>query len=237
MEYPKASNENFHESTFANEVDELRETLKSAWRNIDPVEPIINAWPDPIYIKSADAQILFANSVYEHTFAGTASSVGRFSADYLNDTIKPVSRRSDALMIAGCTFLEFRHPGRDQDGRSLLLRSIKRSLLGCGHTRAAVLGVTRIVEVTSEDSPVMKMLDLSAAWERFSKLDQKEIDVATLVSKGESVKHMAKLLGVSDKTVENRRNAAMRAVGANTQADLIRLMVRFQDNGFGDFGL
>ncbi|GAA4455387.1 helix-turn-helix transcriptional regulator [Novipirellula rosea] len=226
-----------NETSFQAEVGQLVKDIVGAIRSRNPLNTLIDSWHDPIYIKSADGQMLVANKAYEHTFAGDVSSVGRFSSDYLNETIKPVSASSDALIMQGCTSVDFEHLGRDQHGRMLLLRTIKRSLLGSGHTRAAILGVTRIVEVQTENPGALRLLDLARVWEQFVRLDDREKKVAVLVAKGESVKDMAKILDVSDKTIENRRNSGMRKLGVENQAGLIRLMVRFQDNGFHDFGL
>ncbi|TWU39055.1 response regulator [Novipirellula aureliae] len=225
------------DAAFAQEVERLFQEVWHALLRHEPVYPVIDAVSDCAYIKSADGQILHSNSIFEETFAGTVNSVGRFSADFLSETIRTVSLHSDALLLAGCSSVEFEHAGIDQRGRSLTLRTMKRSLTGCGHPRAAILGVTRIIEVKQCDSSELETPQLASLWNRFASLEDREQQVAVLVTKGETVKRMAALLKVSDKTIENRRNSAMKKLGVSTQAALICLMVRLQDNGYCDFGL
>ncbi|TWT81864.1 response regulator [Planctomycetes bacterium CA13] len=213
------------------------EGLVEAFRKNCSLHGAIAHAVDSVYIKTVDNQILVTNTVYEQTFSGPVSSVGRFGEDFLNETIMPISSRSDALLLSGCSTVEFEHAGRDSQGRAMLLRTIKRSLLGSGHPRAAILGVTRIIEVKERPINEPQFVDLAVMWDRYSKLEEREQQVAVMVSKGESVKHMAKVLGVSDKTVENRRNAALKKLDVDSQAALIRLMVRLQDNGYCDVGL
>ncbi len=225
------------EASFQAEVGQLYKDVLTAIRTRESIASLIDPWHDPIYLKTADGQMLLTNTAYEHTFAGDANSVGRFHSDFLNETIKPIASSSDAMILHGCISVEFDHAGRDQHGRLLMFRSIKKSLLGSGHPRAAILGVSRIIQVQSENPGAQRLLDLARVWEIFTTLDLREKKVAVLVAKGESVKDMALILDVSDKTIENRRNAAMKKLGIDSQAALIRLMVRFQDNGFQDFGL
>src|SRR5690606_6688183 len=122
------------ESSFQAEVGQLVKDLVGTIRSHNPLNPLIDSWHDAIYLKSSDGQILLTNKAYEHVFAGNINSVGRFSSDYLDETIKPVAQSSDVLILQGCRSVEFEHVARDKHGRTLLLRSIKRSLLGSGHT-------------------------------------------------------------------------------------------------------
>jgi len=225
------------DAVFAQEVERLFQEVCLAFSRHEPVYPILDACPDCTYIKTADCQILHTNSIYEETFAGPVSSVGRFSSDFLSDSIRIIAMHSDALLLSGCSSVEFEHAGIDQRQRSLLLRTMKRSLTGCGHPKAAILGVTRIIEVKYGDAAELEASQLAALWNRFASLEDREQQVAILVTKGETVKRMAELLNVSDKTIENRRNSAMKKMEVSTQAALICMMVRLQDNGYCDFGL
>lgn len=223
-------------SSFAVEVDRLYQVIVDTIREPGDVHPIVERYQDAVYVKAADGQLVLTNRSYEEIFAGPVSALGRFGKDFLDATLKPASRCSDQLIISGCTQVEFEHYGRDANGRSLVFRTLKRSLLGAGHPKMAILGVTRILEVT-EDERLQQILSLSKYWYLFSRLHARDREVAGAISRGEKIKTIAARLDLSEKTIENRRAAILAKLSLETPLDLVKLLVRFQDNGFADFGL
>ena len=181
--------------------------------------------------------MLLTNTRYERTFAGSQSSVGRFAEAFLDKTLLGVSRSSDEMIIAGCGELFFSHTGLDARGRVVKLESFKGSLLGAGHSNWAIFGVAHLLEISKEDDPSFKLLPLSNSWRLFSGMKDRERQTAVLIAKGTRIKDIATDLGVSEKTVDNTRASVLEKLGLEQPADLIKLLVRIQDNGFADFGL
>ena len=61
---------------------------------------------------------------------------------------------------------------------------------------------------------------------RFAALTQRERQVLDLVVKGASSKSIARVLNISQRTVENHRAAVMKRLGATSLSDLIRIVMQ-----------
>lgn len=191
---------------------------------------------EAVYIKATDGQIVLSNPSYDANFAGNLTAIGRYAKTYLDNSIWTVANASDQLIVHGCPFVDFEHVGLNGRGENLKMRTYKKSLLGVGHPKMAILGVTRIDGVL-EDVQSERIQSLSAAWSHFEKLDLRDQHIAKGISHGMKVKALAQELDVSEKTVENRRQVIYKTLSISGPTDLVRILVRLQDNGFSDFGL
>ncbi|HEY2356059.1 response regulator transcription factor [Phenylobacterium sp.] len=61
---------------------------------------------------------------------------------------------------------------------------------------------------------------------RLESFTTRELEVAQLIAEGNSNKQIARLLGISIKTVESHRSAAMRKAGARTAAEFVRFAIK-----------
>ena len=77
-------------------------------------------------------------------------------------------------------------------------------------------------------SPAEQSARQTAAASRFSRLTKREREVAHLVVAGHPNKEIAARLGISQRTVETHRAAAMKKVGAESISDLVRLEMAAQ---------
>ena len=63
---------------------------------------------------------------------------------------------------------------------------------------------------------------------RLDSFTARELEVAQLIAEGNSNKQIARLLGISVKTVESHRAGAMRKAGAHTAGEFIRFAIKHQ---------
>ncbi len=77
-------------------------------------------------------------------------------------------------------------------------------------------------------NPAEKSARQNTAASRFSRLTKREREVAQLVVAGHANKEIAARLGISQRTVETHRAAAMKKVGAESISDLVRLEMAAQ---------
>lgn len=210
--------------------------VQSAVSADTPTDVAIRSRHDSVFIKATDGTILDCNEAYRKLFSHHVSPTGRLGSAYLDDSIVSASQLSDRLIVAGADDLMFTHPCRDTYGRAIVLRTYKSSLLGLGHPRFAILGICRLMTVNISDRH-LRLLPLHASWEEFSKLKPRDQQIAAALARGEKLKAIATELSVSEKTIENGRAKILGHLNLEQSADLIKLLVRFQDNGFADFGL
>ena len=116
------------------------------------------------------------------------------------------------------------------------MRSYKRSLLGLGHPTMAILVIARVLEVIT-NSGAIRLGSLMEQWKLFCKLDEIDRAIVVGVARGNSVADIAAQQSVSKKTIENHRSAILKTLELDSSVELIKLVVRLQENGFGDFGV
>ncbi len=191
---------------------------------------------DAVYIKSVEGKILMSNRAYETMFSDEKLTLGRPGSSYLTDSVQEVARLSDNMLLTGCQVIQFDHVGHDSAGRDVRFRTYKRSLLGMGHPTMAIVGVTRLLEVIG-NSGVIRLNTLKDQWKSFSQLDDFDRAIAIGLGRGISVGDIAAEHNVTKKTIENHRAAILKALKLNSPVELIKLVVRLQENGFGDFGV
>ena len=113
--------------------------------------------------------------------------------------------------------------GLSAGARGYLLKMENEQLL---ETAISALGANRpyFSSVVSE-----LLLDAAVHDRRKSRLESftnRELEVAQLISEGNSNKHIARLLSLSVKTVESHRAAAMRKAGVHTTAEFVRFAIK-----------
>ena len=136
-----------YQGSFAIECRLVFEEFVSALESDSSPQLILENVRDSIFIATLQGQIVYSNRAYQEVFGGAINIVGRFGDSFLTNTVAPVSSASDQLIASGCRFVEFEHPGIDAQGRNVLFRSLKLSLLSLKRPNLGVFGVTRIIEV------------------------------------------------------------------------------------------
>jgi len=94
-----------------------------------------------------------------------------------------------------------------------------------------VAAISALAAHRSYFSPLVSdlLLDSAVHERRTSRLENftvRELEVAQLIAEGESNKKIARRLGISVKTVESHRAAAMRKAGVHTAAEFVRFAIR-----------
>ncbi len=217
------------------EVRHLARQLKAGFETTANAIGILDQSEHCVYLKSADGQVLLANSNYDKCFCRGQSAVGRYGHSYLDEMIGPVSQQSDALILSGCSFIQLNHVGRDGEGQDVQLQTVKLSLLGEGHAKAAILGLTKVMHV-GNDEQTLRIVSLAHSWRTFQSLDERDRQIAVEIAHGAKAKGLALKFTVTEKTIDNRRAKLLEALGLKNPMELARLLVRLQDNGFNDFG-
>ncbi len=214
----------------------LTEKVRDAIRSRIPVGSVIEVGHDSVYVKAADGTVLAHNATYEAVFSGHVVPTGRNGELYLDETVAMVSRYSDQLVLAGADETMFWHPGRDSEGRATLFQTYKASLLGMGNPRKAILGISRVLSRDVDDR-CQRLMPLNRSWFLFAAMKARDQQIAASIARGEKTKSIADKLSISEKTVENARGVILKKLSLEQPIDLVKLMVRLQDNGFCDFGL
>ncbi|QDV70534.1 hypothetical protein Poly24_42580 [Rosistilla carotiformis] len=188
--------------------------------------------PDSIFIKSANGHTQIVNSAYHLRFTAGIDPAGKPGDSYLHSSIIDVSQRSDKMVLGGCSTVQFNHVGEDALGRTLQFRTYKRSLQEAGDPRYAILGITRVLGIVASKAPTRS--HLSDKWQRFEQLDPTDRQLAIEIAGGRRTIDHGR--GEAN-AIDSRYNAILQTMEVESQVELIKLLVRLQDNGFGDLGI
>ncbi|MCD0459502.1 helix-turn-helix transcriptional regulator [Roseiconus lacunae] len=223
---------------FVQTTERISTTIAAALERGEPLEPIIDRENDSIYLKSADQRLLCSNQVYRRIFTPDELPVGRFGSSFLHKTIIPISEISDKLILEGCMDAIFDHYGRDSEGQLSLFRTAKKSLIGVGQGSFAILGITRVEKtLVDANNEIAKGAFLAEQWRRFNELPELDRQIAISLARGMSAMEIAQEREVSKRTIENHRNSILSELDLGSPLEMIKLLVRLQEKGFGDFGV
>ncbi|RMF44948.1 MAG: hypothetical protein D6753_01290 [Planctomycetota bacterium] len=223
-------------SDFARRGMELYARVADAIKREASIAAVADSYPDAVYIKAADSQIVYSNPVYNREFSTSAPAVGRYPTTFLHRSVSAVSQASDLLVLKGADQLEFLHEGCCAKGQGVLLRTFKKSLSSLACPNMAILGITR-VERRLETPAAEQQHDICSAWQAVQQWDARDHLIARKLLAGQRLTEIAEELEVSNKTVENRRNAMYASLEVKSLPEFVKILVRLHDRGFGDFGL
>ena len=226
------------QADFARDASLVLSTVQEVIAGTAALEERLGGHADCVYLKSADKRLLFTNSACQRVFARESVTVGQLGESLVAPGLGRQSVLSDELILSGCTDLIFQHTGHDAKGMRMRMTTAKFSLLGLGHRSMAILGVTRIYEELGEDSdPRVRVSMLSERWSWFDSLDSDDRELAIQLVRGKSISQIAEDRGVSKRTVENRRGRVLKQLQVETPLELAKLLIKLQENGFGDLNL
>jgi DNA-binding CsgD family transcriptional regulator len=210
--------------------------IRTAIGDCADLNAIVHLCTYPVFIKSADGQVLLSNRLYDELFLSGRSPAGLEPMTFLDSVIAPISLKTDELIVCGCSYVDFFHLGQNVGGFAAELRTIKQSLIGAGHPELAILGLTSIVKRLPAHT-VVRTVELEKSWRVFQELDPRDQECLRMLAVGNSVKEVAEVQKVSRKSIENRRKKVLMALSLNNVLQAGHLLCRFQDNGYGDFGI
>jgi DNA-binding NarL/FixJ family response regulator len=190
----------------------------------------------PVYVKDENWRILYSNPAYIQFFATDLVPIGCAGETFLDESIIHVSQASDQLISKGADRLFFEHVGTHSDGRTYLMRTAKRALTSKENPGISILGVTEIVKLISVESDKLSQRRLLAQqWDKFRLLDERDRDIAVAIAQGHGSAEIAEQHDITKRTVENRRKHLLRHMKLESQLGLVKLIVRFEENGFAEF--
>ncbi|WP_145122610.1 hypothetical protein [Rosistilla oblonga] len=220
---------------FEQTVQRVTEAVLGCIRQREGFKEVIVSEPDCIYVKSANGVIQQVNTAYHGRFSAGADPAGKSGVSYLHPSVVDASHRSDKMILGGCSSVLFNHQGEDQQGRSLRYRTYKRSLQEAGDPRYAILGITRVMGIVGTKVNAASML--SEKWQRFEQLSPEDRQIAIAMASSDPAAALAERGDVPHGRLKSRREAILKTLQIESEVELIKLLVRLQDNGFGNLGI
>jgi DNA-binding CsgD family transcriptional regulator len=229
--------------SFADAAARINALVVERIRDDKPLDDVLGNEKDCIYIKAADRRVLYANAACHRILSTDKLVVGQFSDSMIPPHLAHISNLSDDLVMAGCTNIRYDHFSTNQSGADaaplhVSYHTAKYSLMGLGHRSMAILGITRVLrEPRRENSKRIRAMMMTEGWNRFQKLDSTLREIAVQLVQGEELAEIAKRRKVTKRTIENHRARILKELEVANPIELAKLLVRLQENGFGDLGI
>lgn len=185
-------------------------------------EPDLSRFPDCVYIKDASGHVIRENRAFRDAFAQGETMIGQpVSSD-------PTFTHLDAVLMRGHPWIECQHFFSQPRGKSVL-QTYQRRLDEIEDPAFCILGVTRILGYLERDEEV-RQLSLREQFAVFNGFDETDHTICHMIAEGESTKDIAATVGLTTKSIENRRQRMMIALGLQRPVEIVKLMVRLEEN-------
>ncbi|GAA5504750.1 helix-turn-helix transcriptional regulator [Novipirellula caenicola] len=212
-----------HSRTFELSKTQVVNALLQWAENATGTEPDLNRFTDCVYIKDAHGCIIRENQALCDVFANGGTMIGRTVGSDETDN------HTDAVLLLGNPWIECQHFAANADGRMCALQTFKRRLDELADPAFCILGVSRILGFVDKDEDVRR-LSLREQFAVFNTLDDIDHTICRMIADGESTKDIAATVHLTTKSIENRRQRIMTSLGLRRPVEIVKLLVRLEEN-------
>lgn len=220
-------NDNFHyRRSFLDERNEIVECILAA-RSFDDVD--LSRFESLVSIKDASRRITLENTRFREFMAG-GKSVNEISLT-LPPKFARLSETTDGLILDGVRSLEFEHVGSGHTGRPCLIQTFKRRLVeDLKDPQYAILLIARPIAYvgTSDEERQQNLAELMSLMRRLDATDEL---ICHGYAMGDTTKDIAASVGLTSRSVENRRQKIMDIFGFERPIQIVKMLVRLEENG------
>lgn len=163
--------------------------------------------------------VAFGKSVEEKTF-------DHFVIPNLSDTFQ----KTDGLILDGVSTLEFEHLGVWECGRPCMMISYKRCLAELNSSHYKILLLTRVIDYLGSEVNASRQ-SFSELLTLLQKLDVTDQKICRGLASGDSTKDIANSVGLTTRSIELRRQKMMELFGFQRPIEIVKMLVRLQENG------
>ncbi|WP_197169437.1 helix-turn-helix transcriptional regulator [Novipirellula galeiformis] len=186
-------------------------------------EPDLSRFTDCVYIKDASGSIIRENRAFCDAFANGETMIGRpLSSD---ETFTHL----DAVIMLGSPWIECQHFSSDAAGRMCALQTYERRLDEIEDPAFCILVVTRILGYLDKEEDVRR-LSLREQFAVFNTFDDTDHTICRMIAEGESTKDIAAAVSLTTKSIENRRQRMLTSLGLQRPVEIVKMMVRLEEN-------
>ncbi|MFK7822024.1 MAG: LuxR C-terminal-related transcriptional regulator [Planctomycetaceae bacterium] len=228
--------------TTSDSADHLYSALREAAENLlakslDSFKPNVgesnsSLLDSQIILKSINHEVVYLSPELKSRFFADDDLASINESKILHDLEADLIGNADRLSLEHSQSLTLTFRATDVGGREVRLFSHRVPLHGPDNQVLGILGsYVEMPSLSDQQEQGRSAMDLNALAATFDSLDDRDREMAKLLSRGAINKQLAGHFNVSIRSIENWRRALLNKLGAETIADLTRLVVRFEDFG------
>lgn len=185
------------------------------------------------FIKGSDGRVAYASPNFEKQFSDGAELTGLRESDFMPQEVRSLTDRTDDLVLKQGRTASFSFSITSNDGIQHSFQTQRVPFISPANEIVGMFGVSRKLATTELDSASSgAVAEISVIRRQMQLLDDRERELAQLLSHGAINKQLASHFGVSIRSVENWRRTLLTKLDLETIPQLTRWIVRLEDYGF-----
>jgi hypothetical protein len=186
-----------------------------------------------VAIKGVDRSITIENASFRRYIMQGKSAVGKTLDELLIRELAATSQKTDAMVLDGVSVLELDHLAVWDNGRHCTMTTFKRRLDELGSNQYKILLISRFKEFVGPNLSDSKrsLGDSLLVLQNLDSIDQK---ICQGIVEGDATRDIANRVGLTSRSVELRRQKILDAFGFIRPIEIVKLIVRLEENGLLD---
>lgn len=202
--------------------------------NTPPDEINVAGFESMIAIRNTERVITVDSPRFREFMMGGQTATGRIQQQRFASSFQKFTETTDCLILDGVQSIELEHHGSGVDGRLYTFQTYKRRLDELQNSNYAILSICRPIACAE---PLDRRPSLSESLLTLRQLDSVDQTICKYYSMGESTKDIAAAVGLTTRAVEKRRQRILDTFGFQRPIEIVKMLVRLEENGLIDAGL
>lgn len=216
--------------TFEEEIDWASSELARVASQLNAELPDFSKIEACICIKNRERVIVLANDPFRKFFSGGKEVLGRNEEALQIWRNAKMNSQIDEMILDGTQFVDCEHVGGDADGRSYMFRTYKCAIEEITIPEYHILGISRPIAFLGNSSPEQSfgLADLQGL---FMSMDSIDKLICRMDALGEMTKDIARAVGLTSRSIENRRKKIQELFRVERSMEVIRITIRLEEHG------
>ncbi len=183
-----------------------------------------------IGVKNSERVIVVDSSLFRAHYAEPRTLIGKHTDSIVDMRLRKIAQLSDEMILDGVTQVEFEHVATIAEGQTCLFTTFKRRLDELCDPNFMILIMSRPIKIVAP-SDTERRRSLSELLVMFQQLDDIDRAICFGHGNGEQIKDIAAKVGMTTRSVENRRQKIMDLFGFTRPVEIVKLLVRLDERG------
>jgi hypothetical protein len=193
----------------------------------------LDSFESMVAIKNSSRVVTFENAAFRRYMMYNNSAIGTTMDSHFLPHLAKTSNDTDRLILDGVINLEIEHLCRWENGRTVTMRTFKRRLDELKSPNYAIIVISRAKDYVGS-TEAEKRKSLNEVLSVLLSLDETDRTICRGYAMGDSTKEIASRVGLTSKAIENRRHKIMNLMGIQKPIEIVKLLVRLEENGLID---
>lgn len=186
-----------------------------------------------VAIKNHQRVVTYDNAPLRDFVLMGQSTRGTNPDPHLSPHVAKASQLSDQMILEGVLAVEVEHLNIWRQGRTVVMTTYKRRLDALKNPAYSILLVSRI-KGYADSIHIDRRLNLNDSLIVFQQLDDIDRRICRGYARGESTREIAATVGLTSRSIEMRRQKIMELLSVDKPIEIVKTMVRLEENGLLD---